>query len=287
MKKIGFVGVGIMGKSMVRNLMKAGFEVSIYTRTKSKVEDVIGEGAIWCDSVAECAKGRDAVISIVGYPKDVIEVYFGPTGILANADKGTYVIDMTTTSPKLAVQIFEEAEKLGLHAIDAPVTGGDSGAKAGTLTILAGGKKEDFDACMPVFEAMGKNINYEGKAGNGQHTKMCNQIAIAGALAGACEAMVYAKNVGLDVDLMLKSISTGAAGSAQMNNVASKALKDDYNPGFFLKHFIKDMSLADEEATAVSVKLDVLEDVLQMCKGLEEEGMGDLGTQALIKHYKW
>lgn len=287
MKKIGFVGVGIMGKSMVRNLMKAGFEVSIYTRTKSKVEDVIGEGAIWCDSVAECAKGRDAVISIVGYPKDVIEVYFGPTGILANADKGTYVIDMTTTSPKLAVQIFEEAEKLGLHAIDAPVTGGDSGAKAGTLTILAGGKKEDFDACMEVFEAMGKNINYEGKAGNGQHTKMCNQIAIAGALAGACEAMVYAKNVGLDVDLMLKSISTGAAGSAQMNNVASKALKDDYNPRFFLKHFIKDMSLADEEATAVSVKLDVLEDVLQMCKGLEEEGMGDLGTQALIKHYKW
>ena len=287
MKKIGFVGVGIMGKSMVRNLMKAGFEVSIYTRTKSKVEDVIGEGAIWCDSVAECAKGRDAVISIVGYPKDVIEVYFGPTGILANADKGTYVIDMTTTSPKLAVQIFDEAEKLGLHAIDAPVTGGDSGAKAGTLTILAGGKKEDFDTCMPVFEAMGKNINYEGKAGNGQHTKMCNQIAIAGALAGACEAMVYAKNVGLDVDVMLKSISTGAAGSAQMNNVASKALKDDFNPGFFLKHFIKDMSLAEEEAAAVSVKLDVLEDVLQMCKGLEDEGMGDLGTQALIKHYKW
>lgn len=287
MKKIGFVGVGIMGKSMVRNLMKAGFEVSIYTRTKSKVEDVIGEGAIWCDSVAECAKGRDAVISIVGYPKDVIEVYFGPAGILANADPGTYVIDMTTTSPKLAVQIFDEAEKLGLHAIDAPVTGGDSGAKAGTLTILAGGKKEDFDTCMPVFEAMGKNINYEGKAGNGQHTKMCNQIAIAGALAGACEAMVYAKNVGLDVDVMLKSISTGAAGSAQMNNVASKALKDDFNPGFFLKHFIKDMSLAEEEAAAVSVKLDVLEDVLQMCKGLEDEGMGALGTQALIKHYKW
>lgn len=287
MKKIGFVGVGIMGKSMVRNLMKAGFEVSIYTRTKSKVEDVIGEGAIWCDSVAECAKGRDAVISIGGYPKDVIEVYFGPAGILANADPGTYVIDMTTTSPKLAVQIFDEAEKLGLHAIDAPVTGGDSGAKAGTLTILAGGKKEDFDTCMPVFEAMGKNINYEGKAGNGQHTKMCNQIAIAGALAGACEAMVYAKNVGLDVDVMLKSISTGAAGSAQMNNVASKALKDDFNPGFFLKHFIKDMSLAEEEAAAVSVKLDVLEDVLQMCKGLEDEGMGDLGTQALIKHYKW
>ena len=186
MKKIGFIGVGIMGKSMVRNLRKAGYEVAIYTRTKAKAEDVIAEGAVWCDTAAECAKGRDVVITIVGYPKDVEEVYFGDNGIIANADPGTYVIDMTTTSPRLAVRIWEEAEKAGLHAVDAPVTGGDTGAKAGTLTILAGGKKEDFDACVPVFEAMGKNINYEGKAGNGQHTKMCNQIAIAGALAGAC-----------------------------------------------------------------------------------------------------
>lgn len=287
MKKIGFIGVGIMGKSMVRNLRKAGYEVAIYTRTKAKAEDVIAEGAVWCDTVAECAKGRDVVITIVGYPKDVEEVYFGDNGIIANADPGTYVIDMTTTSPRLAVRIWEEAEKAGLHAVDAPVTGGDTGAKAGTLTILAGGKKEDFDACVPVFEAMGKNINYEGKAGNGQHTKMCNQIAIAGALAGACEAMVYAKNTGLDVDTMLKSISTGAAGSAQMNNVASKAAKDDYAPGFFLKHFIKDMGIADEEALAVDTRLGVLEDVLGMAKKLESEGMGDLGTQALIKYYKW
>lgn len=287
MKKIGFIGVGIMGKSMVRNLRKAGYEVAIYTRTKAKAEDVIAEGAVWCDTAAECVKGRDVVITIVGYPKDVEEVYFGDNGIIANADPGTYVIDMTTTSPRLAVRIWEEAEKAGLHAVDAPVTGGDTGAKAGTLTILAGGKKEDFDACVPVFEAMGKNINYEGKAGNGQHTKMCNQIAIAGALAGACEAMVYAKNTGLDVDTMLKSISTGAAGSAQMNNVASKAAKDDYAPGFFLKHFIKDMGIADEEALAADTRLGVLEDVLGMAKKLESEGMGDLGTQALIKYYKW
>ena len=287
MKKIGFIGVGIMGKSMVRNLRKAGYEVAIYTRTKSKAEDVIAEGAVWCDTAAECARGRDAVITIVGYPKDVEEVYFGENGILANAEPGTYVIDMTTTSPKLAVRIWEAAEKAGLHAIDAPVTGGDTGAKAGTLTILAGGKEEDFNACVPVFEAMGKNINYEGKAGNGQHTKMCNQIAIAGALAGACEAMVYAKNTGLDVDTMLKSISTGAAGSAQMNNVASKAAKDDYAPGFFLKHFIKDMGIADEEALAADTRLGVLEDVLGIAKKLESEGMGDLGTQALIKYYKW
>ena len=287
MKKIGFIGVGIMGKSMVRNLRKAGYEVAIYTRTKAKAEDVIAEGAVWCDTAAECAKGRDVVITIVGYPKDVEEVYFGDNGIIANADPGTYVIDMTTTSPRLAVRIWEEAEKAGLHAVDAPVTGGDTGAKAGTLTILAGGKKEDFDACVPVFEAMGKNINYEGKAGNGQHTKMCNQIAIAGALSGACEAMVYAKNTGLNVDTMLKSISTGAAGSAQMNNVASKAAKDDYAPGFFLKHFIKDMGIADEEALAADTRLGVLEDVLGMAKKLESEGMGDLGTQALIKYYKW
>lgn len=287
MKKIGFIGVGIMGKSMVRNLRKAGYEVAIYTRTKAKAQDVIAEGAVWCDTAAECAKGRDVVITIVGYPKDVEEVYFGDNGIIANADPGTYVIDMTTTSPRLAVRIWEEAEKAGLHAVDAPVTGGDTGAKAGTLTILAGGKKEDFDACVPVFEAMGKNINYEGKAGNGQHTKMCNQIAIAGALAGACEAMVYAKNTGLDVDTMLKSISTGAAGSAQMNNVASKAAKDDYAPGFFLKHFIKDMGIADEEALAADTRLGVLEDVLGMAKKLESEDMGDLGTQALIKYYKW
>ena len=287
MKKIGFIGVGIMGKSMIRNLMKAGFEAAVYNRTKEKALDVVQEGAVWCDSVAECAAGRDAVISIVGYPKDVEEVYFGEKGIIANADKGTYIIDMTTTSPKLAVRIAQEGEQAGLHPLDAPVTGGDTGAKAGTLTILVGGKKKDFDACKTVFEAMGKNIDYEGPAGCGQHTKMCNQIAIAGALAGACEAMAYAKNVGLDVRTMLNSISTGAAGSAQMSNVASRVLDEDFNPGFFLKHFIKDMSIAQDEAQDVDTKLAVLDDVLAMCRELEEQGMGDLGTQALIKHYKW
>lgn len=287
MKKIGFIGVGIMGKSMVRNLMKAGFEVAIYTRTKSKVEDVIAEGAIWRDTVKDCAADRDVIITIVGYPKDVEEVYLGEAGIIANAPEGAYLIDMTTSSPKLAVRIYEEAKKAGLSAIDAPVTGGDSGAKAGTLTILAGGDKEAFDACMPVFEAMGKNINYEGKAGNGQHTKMCNQIAIAGAIAGACEALSYAKGVGLDVQTMLDSISTGAAGSAQMSNVIPRILKSDLNPGFFIKHFIKDMKLADEEAVDADLKLGTLEYVLGMYEQLEKDGLGDLGTQALIKYYGW
>ena len=168
MKKVGFIGIGIMGKSMVRNLMKAGFEVAVYTRTKEKAEDVIVEGAVWCEDVKTCAAGRDAVITIVGYPKDVEEVYFGDDGIVASADPGTFLIDMTTTSPKLAVRIYEDAAKAGLKALDAPVTGGDTGAREGTLTILAGGDEADFNACMPLFEAMGKNIKYEGKAGNGR-----------------------------------------------------------------------------------------------------------------------
>lgn len=286
MKKIGFIGVGIMGKSMVRNLMKAGYEVAIYTRTKAKVEDVIAEGAIWRDTVKDCVQDREAVITIVGYPKDVEEVYFGERGILANTPAGGYVIDMTTSSPKLAVRIYQAAKEAGLSAIDAPVTGGDGGAKAGTLTILAGGDREAFDTCLPVFQAIGKNINYEGKAGNGQHTKMCNQIALAGALSGACEALAYARAVGLDAQTMLDSISTGAAGSAQMSNVLPRVLKDDYAPGFFIKHFIKDMKLADEEALEASVRLGVLEQVLSMYEKLAADGKEDLGTQALIQYYE-
>ena len=286
MKKIGFIGIGIMGQSMVRNLMRAGYEVAVYNRTKSKADAVVAEGALWCDSAAQCAAGRDAVITIVGYPKDVEEVYFGEGGVIAHADPGTCLIDMTTTSPKLAVRIYENGKKKGLPVLDAPVTGGDAGAKAGTLTILVGGDQETFEKCRSLFEAMGKNIYYEGKAGNGQHTKMCNQIAIAGALSGACEALAYAKAVGMDPAHMLESISTGAAGSAQLSNVASRILKDDYAPGFFIKHFIKDMKLADEEAENAGAHLGVLEYVLNMYQELETEGCGDLGTQALIKYYE-
>lgn len=286
MKKIGFIGIGIMGKSMVRNLMKAGFEVAIYTRTRAKAEDVISEGAIWCEDVKTCAKGRDAVITIVGYPKDVEEVYFGEKGILSWADPGTCVIDMTTTSPKLAVRIYEEAKKSGLKALDAPVTGGDKGAREGTLTILVGGDQETYKLCFPVFEAMGKAIQYEGRAGNGQHTKMCNQIAIAGAISGVCEAMAYAKANGLDVKTMVDSIATGAAGSAQLNAQAPKILERDFAPGFFIKHFIKDMRLAVEGAADAGIELGVLDYVLSMYEDMETSGHGDEGTQALIKYYE-
>ncbi len=286
MKKIGFIGIGIMGKSMVRNLRKAGFEVAVYTRTRLKAEDVIAEGAVWCEDVKTCAQGRDAVITIVGYPKDVEEVYFGENGIIAAADPGTTIIDMTTTSPKLAVRIYEEAKKAGLKALDAPVTGGDTGAREGTLTILAGGDQEAFDSCLPVFEAMGKSVRYEGKAGNGQHTKMCNQIAIAGAISGVCEAIAYAKANGLDGKTMVDSIATGAAGSAQLSAVAPRILSGDFEPGFFIKHFIKDMRLAAEEASDAGIRLGVLDYVLSMYENLDATGHGDEGTQALIKYYE-
>lgn len=285
MKKIGFIGVGIMGKSMVRNLMKNGFEVSIFARNKEKVLDVISEGAIFYPTIKECVSGCDAVITIVGFPKDVEEVYFGENGILENVKEGTYVIDMTTSSPKLAVEIFEKAKEKGIKALDAPVTGGDIGAKNGTLTILVGGEEEDYKACLPIFKAMGANIHYEGKAGFGQHTKLANQIMIAGAISGVCEAMTYAKDKGLDVKKMIDSVSTGAAGSKQLELVSPKILEEDFAPGFFIKHFIKDMKLAKDEALADNVNLDILSKVLENYEELEEEGFGDLGTQALIKHY--
>ena len=285
MKNIGFVGVGIMGKSMVRNLMKAGYELHIYARTKSKVEDVISEGAVYHDTVGDCASNVDVMISIVGYPKDVEEVYFGEKGILNSAKEGTYVIDMTTSSPKLAKKIYDAAKEKGLHAMDAPVTGGDTGAKNGTLSILVGGDKEDYEACHKVFEAMGTNINYEGGPGCGQHTKMANQIMIAGTLSGVCEAMRYAEAQGLDLHTLLDSVATGAAGSKQLDAFGKKIIDGDFAPGFFMKHFIKDMNLAVEEAESKGLDLKILKQVLDNYRTLEE-AYGDLGTQTLIKFYR-
>ena len=286
MKKIGFIGVGIMGKSMVRNLMKAGFELHIYARTKSKVEDVISEGAAFHESISECVKDCEAVITIVGFPKDVEEVYFDEGNILDSAREGTYLIDMTTTSPMLAQNIYEAGTKKGFHVLDAPVTGGDTGAKAGTLSILAGGRREDYEACRPLFEAMGTNINYQGEAGCGQHAKLANQIMIAGTLSGVCEAITYAKAKGLDLPTVLRSVSTGAAGSKQLDIFGPKILAEDYAPGFFMKHFIKDMKLALTEANMSELSLDVLSQVLANYEELEAEGYGDLGTQALMKYYE-
>ena len=222
----------------------------------------------------------------MGFPQDVEEVYFDEGGILESADAGAYLIDMTTTSPQISVKISKEGEEKGFHVLDAPVTGGDTGAKAGTLSILVGGKEEDFEACMPLFEAMGTNINYQGEAGCGQHAKLANQIMIAGTLTGVCEALSYAKAKGLDMPTLLKSVSTGAAGSKQLDTFGPKILEEDYAPGFFMKHFIKDMKLALVEANISGLSLEMLSLVLANYEELEAEGLGDLGTQALMKYYE-
>lgn len=286
MKEIGFIGIGVMGKSMVRNLMKKGFTVSIYTRTKQKALDVIEEGALWCDSIAECVKQKYAVITMVGYPKDVEEVYFGEKGILENVSEGTYVIDMTTTSPKLSQKIYQEGAKRGISTLDAPVSGSDIGAAQGTLSIMVGGDKKAFEQCKFIFEALGKNIVYQGKAGNGQHTKMANQIALAGAISGVCEALTYGEVVGLDLNTMLSSISKGAAGSWQMDNMAPRILKEDFAPGFFIKHYVKDLNIALEEIDDRGITLNVLQTVENMYHTMLREGKGDFGTQALVKYYE-
>ncbi len=286
MHKIGFIGVGIMGKSMVRNLMKAGFELHIFARTKAKVEDVIEEGAVFHESIKECVDGCEAVITIVGFPQDVEEVYFDKENILDSGKEGAYLIDMTTTSPMLAKKIWEAGSKKGFHVLDAPVTGGDTGAKAGTLSILVGGEKEDYEACMPLFQAMGTNINYQGEAGCGQHAKLANQIMIAGALSGVCEALTYAKAKGLGLQVLLDSVSTGAAGSKQLDTFGPKILAGDYAPGFFMKHFIKDMKLALTEANMSGLCLDVLSQALANYEELAAKGYGGLGTQALMKYYE-
>jgi len=286
MKKIGFIGVGVMGRSMVRNLMKAGFELHIYARTREKVADIIEEGATFHKSIGDCAQNCDVVITMVGFPADVEEVYFAPGNILDSAQAGAYLIDMTTTSPTLAERLYTEGSAKGFHMMDAPVTGGDVGARNGTLSILVGGDKADYDACIPVFEAMGTNINYQGKAGCGQHAKMANQIMIAGTLSGLCEALAYSKAKGLDLQVLLNSVSTGAAGSKQLDLYAPRIMAGNYDPGFFMKHFIKDLGLAADEAEKSDVELEILKQTLANARELEAAGFGDYGNHVLMKHYE-
>ncbi len=285
MKNIGFIGTGVMGASMVRNLLKNGFNVSVYNRTKAKAEALKDDGAVVCDSIKECVKDKDAVITIIGYPKDIEEVYFSEYGILANVTQKSYLIDMTTSSPKLAEKIYEKAKEKGLQALDAPVSGGDIGAKNATLAIMVGGDKDAFDACRPLFEAMGKNIVHEGKAGAGQHVKMANQIVVAANTLGVCEAISYTKAMGIDPEIMLKTIETGAAASWQVSNNGPKMCKEDFAPGFFIKHFVKDMKIALDECRDKGIRLPVLEEVCAMYVDMENSSQGDLGTQAIIKKY--
>ena len=285
MKKIAFIGVGRMGKPMVKNLVRLGFDVNIYSRSIMKVYDVISNGAKYHSSVNDCVRECSTIITMLGIPKDVEEIYFAKGGVLDSAPPNSYVIDMTTTSPALAKMINDEGSRRGLHVLDAPVTGGVAAAKNARLSIMVGGIEEDYKACLPLFRAMGTNINYMGASGMGQHAKLANQIIIAGTIAGVCEGMIYAKSKGLDMSKFLRAVSTGGAGSKQLDTAAPKILDRDFTPGFSIKHFIKDMLLAIDEASKEQLNLDVLLTVMSHYQKLDKDGFTENGTQTLIKYY--
>lgn len=283
---IGFVGTGVMGKSMAKNLLKAGYRLNVYNRTKESAQELVQLGAVWKDTVAELAEASQLVISMVGYPKDVEEVYLGENGLIAHAEAGSYLIDMTTSSPVLAKTLAAEGEKKGIHVLDAPVSGGDIGARDGKLVIMVGGQEKDFNAVKPVFEDMGTNIILQGPAGSGQYTKMCNQITIASNMIGVAEAMAYAQKSGLDPIRVLDSISGGAAGSWSLSNLGPRMIKGDYAPGFYVKHIIKDIKIAIDSAQEMGLKTPGLELAQSLYEKLAAEGEENSGTQVLIKLYQ-
>jgi len=282
---IGFIGTGVMGQSMVKNLMSAGYKLHVYNRTKAKTDELVALGATYQDSPAQLASQVDVVITIVGFPKDVEQVYFGEQGVIRNAKPGTYLIDMTTSSPSLAKRIEQEASAHQCYALDAPVSGGDVGAREARLSIMVGGEAAVFDAVKPVFEALGTNIVHQGAAGAGQHTKMCNQIAIASNMMGVSEALAYAKKAGLDPNVVLKSIESGAAGSWSLSNLGPRMINGNFEPGFYVKHFIKDMRIALEAADEMGLETHGLQLARQLYEQLAEQGEENSGTQALYKLY--
>jgi len=283
---IGFVGTGVMGKSMASHFISAGYPVLVYTRSKDKAEELLSQGAVWKERVADLASEADVIITMVGYPHDVEEVYLGEQGVIAHAKPGTYLIDMTTSKPSLAQRIYEEAKKHALHSLDAPVSGGDIGARDAKLTIMVGGDQEAFDEMAPLLRIMGTNVILQGGPGAGQHTKMCNQITIASNMIGVCEAISYAKKAGLDPSRVLDSIGAGAAGSWSLNNLAPRMIAGNYAPGFYIKHMIKDMSIALESAKEMGLLTPGLELAKSLYDEMAAEGEENSGTQALIKWYE-
>ncbi|MFD9624520.1 NAD(P)-dependent oxidoreductase [Peribacillus muralis] len=282
---IGFIGLGVMGKSMARNLLKAGYKVNVYTRTKKKADELLSEGAEWSAAPKDIARNANVILTMVGYPSDVEEIYLGENGLIENGREGTFLIDMTTSTPTLAMRIAEEAKKKGMEALDAPVSGGDIGARDAKLTIMVGGDLDAFEANRGIFEIMGSNVVHQGPPGSGQHTKMCNQIAIASNMIGVTEAISYAKKAGLDPDRVLQSISSGAAGSWSLSNLVPRMVKGDFEPGFYIKHFIKDMKIALDEAEKMGMDAPGLSLSKSLYEDLAEAGEENSGTQALYKHY--
>ena len=284
--KIAWIGTGVMGESMASHLMDAGHELYVYNRTKSKTDNLVSRGAKLLSEVKDAPKFADVIFTIVGYPKDVEEVYLGENGLITTAKKGQVFIDMTTSSPSLAEKISNEFLKVGAYALDLPVTGGDVGAKNATLSIMAGGDKKVFEeVVLPLVEKLGKNITYFGVAGKGQYTKLANQIAIATTMISVAESFKFAKEVGLDLESFFKTVSTGSGGSFSMTSYGPRILNEDFKPGFFTHHFIKDMKLALEECKKMDIKLPGLETAYKIYNELEEEVRNTNGTQAISKWY--
>jgi 3-hydroxyisobutyrate dehydrogenase len=284
--RIGFIGLGVMGHSMAGHLMDSGYKLWVYTRTRSRADDLVKKGAAWAGTVRDLAENVNVIISIVGYPRDVAQIYLDADGILETAAPGTLAIDMTTSEPALAKTLYNRGAEKGISVLDAPVSGGDLGARNATLSIMAGGDKAAFDKALPLFQIMGENIVYQGPAGAGQHTKMANQIAIAAGMIGVCEALAYAKKAGLDPDTVLASIGQGAAGSWSLNNLGPRMLKKDFAPGFYVKHFIKDMTIAEDSARDLGLDTPGLTLAKTLYERLADTGCENDGTQALYKLWK-
>lgn len=279
--RLGWIGTGVMGQSMCGHLIAKGFSATVYSRTKAKAEGLVAKGAQWADSPKKVAEQSDVIFSIVGFPADVREVMLGQQGALAGAKSGSILVDMTTSQPSLACEIYEAAKAKGVHSVDAPVSGGDIGAKEARLSIMIGGDKEVVDALAPCFEAMGKTIIYQGAAGAGQHTKMTNQILIATNMIGVCEALLYAHRAGLDLNTVMQSVTPGAAGSWSLSNLGPRIIANNFDPGFFVEHFIKDMGIALEEANRMGLALPGLALSRQLYIALQSQGYGRNGTHAL------
>ncbi len=279
--KIGWIGTGVMGSSMVGHLIDAGFTATVFTRSKARAEGALAKGALWAESPQAVAQASDVVFSIVGFPSDVREVMLGARGALAGTKAGDILVDMTTSEPSLAEEIYAAANAQGVHSVDAPVSGGDVGAKNGTLSIMIGGDAEIVEALNPCWNAMGQTVVYQGDAGAGQHTKMVNQTLIATNMIGVCEALLYGYKAGLDLPTVMKSVATGAAGSWSLSNLAPRIMDDNFDPGFFVEHFIKDMGIALAEGKRMGLALPGLALAHQLYLGVQAQGHGRDGTHAL------
>jgi 3-hydroxyisobutyrate dehydrogenase len=280
--RVGWIGTGVMGRWMCQHLVSKGYRATVYNRTKDKAAPLLDLGAAWADSPRQVAESADVVFGIVGFPKDVREVYLGPKGVLAGAKSGSVLVDMTTSEPSLAREIYDAAKAKGVAAVDAPVSGGDVGAKNAALSIMIGGDRDVIDAIKPLFECMGKTIIHQGAPGAGQHTKMVNQILIASTMAGVCEALLYGYKAGLNLETVLQSVSVGAAGSKALEVLGPRILARNFEPGFYVEHFIKDMGIALDESKRMGVVMPSLALAHQLYLAVQAQGFGRKGTQALM-----